>query len=227
MLDTLAMADADEQTLFDYYTNLMVPAFQPDELMTWPELRQALQGGLTNGVLVLEGSRPVAGLILEEYVGGKLCLLAYLVVAPHKRGQEVGSTLIKIAVADRDCLVLAEIEDPRFYPEDPNLGNPIDRVRFYDRLGSRLLPVPHVQPSLRPGSPRVGNLLLITIPSAAPEFGKLDGELVVAFLDEYFIACEGDAVLVDRNYQALRSAADQPVLQLASLSDLNAARPTP
>lgn len=156
-----------------------------------------------------------------------MLLVAYLVVAATARSGGIGARLLSRAAPRRAPapLVLAEIEDPRcFAPGDA--GDPVARVRFYDRAGSRLLPLPYVQPSLRPGSPRVDGLLLIAIGAPGPD---VDGSLVAAFLDEYYGVCEGEQVTrTDPAYLALRTAAlgdEQGRLPLLPLSALDAARP--
>lgn len=227
MVLTVPVADADESILRAYYFDLMTPSFRPAELMTWAEVVAAVAAGAVSGLVAVEDSRPVAGLLLEEHLGGQVLMLSYLVVAPEARNRGLGGSLLRAAVGEESRLVLAEIEDPRFYGPDERTGDPARRARFYEQIGSRLVPVPYVQPSLRPGSPRVENLLLITIPSALAPRWSLDGALLTAFLDAYYSSCEGAAVLADDGYGSLRRAASRPVLDLAPLTDLDAARPGP
>lgn len=220
------MTDVPRTVLRHYYDELMQPAFPPAELMTWDELDRALAEPGTQGLLLLEDGVPVAGLVTEDYVDASLLLLTYVVVSSRHRGQGLGSRLIRHAVGHEPRPVLAEIEDPRFHEADEHRGDPAARVRFYERLGSRLLAIPYSQPSLRPGSPRVDDLLLITIPSALPAT-ELDGRLVRAFLDEYYEACEGeDVVADDPSYRSLRDAVPDRV-PLSRLGDLHLARPGP
>jgi hypothetical protein len=74
----------------------------------------------------------------------------------------------------------------------------------------------------------VDGLLLITLGTADE---NVDGTLIAAFLDEYYMLCEGPhAFRGDPAYLALRSAAtDRPGgrLPLHPLTELTAARPTP
>lgn len=223
MISTVPMSDADPEVLHRYYADLMAPAFPADELMSWEEFSLALRRGSVDGLLALEDASPVAGLLLEPHAHGDVVLLSYLVVAPALRSRGLGADLIHSAVGDDPRLVLAEIEDPRFYPPNPLTGDPVKRARFYDRIGSRLVPIPYSQPSLRRGSPRVRNLLLITIPSAW-KGGAIPGALLRRFLDEYYSTSEGKEALDDPEYQSLRSATDDPELALAPLAELDAAR---
>lgn len=228
-LEAVPLAEADGSTLTRFYA-LMEGAFPPAELMTFEELEGARQDGATGGTLLLDGGRPVAGMVTEDYLDGRVRLLGYLVVAPAARNAGLGRRLVdelaKTPAGAAPPLVLAEIEDPRFHPASDR-GDPVARVRFYDRSGARLLPLPYVQPSLRPGSPRVDNLLLITLGTAAP---SVDGPTVAAFLTEYFEGCEGEeAVRADPGFLALHAAAlgEGGRLRLHPLAALDAARPAP
>lgn len=227
-VDTIAMSQASDSLLSRYYRDVMAPAFAPAELMEHDELLTAVRSPGTHGLVVLQDGRPVAGVMTEEYVEGAVLLLAYVVVAPALRGRGTGGELIGMAVGGDERPVLAEIEDPRFHGAHPVRGDPASRLRFYDRLGSRLLPVPYVQPSLRPGSPRVGNLLLITVPSRAPVDESIDGHLVADFLTEYFTECEGGGVEADEGFARLRAAARADgQLRLRRLDELESARTAP
>lgn len=223
MISTVPMSDVGPEVVHRYYADLMAPAFPPNELMSWEELALALRRGAVEGLLALEDASPVAGLLLEPHAHGDVVLLSYLVVAPALRGRGLGADLIHRAVGDDPRLVLAEIEDPRFHPPDPLTGDPVRRARFYDRIGSRLLPIPFSQPSLRPGAPRVRNLLLITIPSAW-RGATVPGPLLRRFLDEYYSTSEGKEALDDPEYRSLRSATEDPELALVPLAELDAAR---
>jgi GNAT superfamily N-acetyltransferase len=223
------MAKVPDEVLEDYYRELMVPAFPPAELITFGDLREGLRHGHLHGLMAFEGNSAVAGLVLEEFVRGRLALLAYLVVTRELRGRGIGQELVHRALSAEQRLVLAEIEDPRFHPTDPETGDPVARARFYRRLGSRLLPIPYMQASLRPGSPRVLDLLLITIPSAIPSPESVDGGLIAEFLDEFFLSCEGEsAITQEKDFLALRKAASEAgSLSLVGLDELQLVRPDP
>jgi hypothetical protein len=122
--------------------------------------------------------------------------------------------------------VLAEIEDPRLYEPTTEI-DPWDRLRFYERLGARLLPLSYAQPPLRPGSPRVNGLLLIVMNH---DGASLEGNLVARFLEEYYVECEGDSALEDPEFRRMWSIAmSGPSSQLALLAmvDLDGARVLP
>lgn len=220
------MTDLSLDELRDFYHRLMLPSFPPPELMTFEELVDALRTTQMNGHVMIDGNIIVAGLMTQEYLEGKVLLLTYLVVAKERRREGLGSHLIKTVVRPQPKLVLAEIEDPRFHGSDENRGDPAARLRFYERMGSKLLPIPYTQPSLRIGSPRVDNLLLITIPSALHPTKEIEGTLITEFLCAYYAASEGPAILIDSDVQfrSLRRSASKTRHLLHPLSDLNSVR---
>lgn len=228
-LRTVPLAALDDETLRRAYTTLLEPAFPPAELVTFEELRGARRGPVTRGIVVFHGDEPIAVIVTEDCLEGQVLLVAYLVVAAAARGAGIGARLLAEGTRSPALtpLVLAEVEDPRYFAAS-DAGHPVARIRFYDRVGSRLLPLPYVQPSLRPGLPRVDGLLLIAINAPGTD---VDGHVIAAFLDEYYGLCEGhEAVRADPSYLALRTAAlgdAQGRLPLLPLSALDAARPSP
>jgi GNAT superfamily N-acetyltransferase len=166
--------------------------------MTLDEMRAAYcRPGADPSVVVLADARPVAVMLGTWFADGRVLLLSYLSVDRSLRGTGVGARLVGEVVpawcAGRDAAVLAEVDDPRRWPADDDAGDPRARLRFYDRLGARLLPLPYLQPSLRPGSPRVEGMLLLRLDRSA----TAPRDVLAAFLEEYFTACEGPASLAD------------------------------
>lgn len=223
------LVTVDNEALRRFYTTLLEPAFPPAELMTYEELCDARLEPTTTGTILFDVDDPVAGIITEDYLEGRVVLVAYLIVAATARNGGIGARLLSETVASQAHapLMLAEVEDPRYFATS-DAADPVARLRFYDRAGSRLLPLRYAQPALRPGCSRVDGLLLITIGAPGPD---VDGALVAAFLDEYYSSCEGDEIVrTDPAYLALRAAAlgdEQGRLPLLPLSALEAARPDP
>ncbi len=205
-LKIVELRETDETALRSFYTEILTPAFPPDELITWDELHEAAAADLGPGVLVLDGETPLGGMLGEIYPRSGVLLLSYIAVRPEARGRGIGQTLLTDVIpqwraAIRPSLVIAEIEDPRFH--QPNTySDPEARLRLYQRTGSTLLPMPFFQPSLRPGVPRVFDMLLICPGETVP---AVPAKVVGTFLDEYFELCEGGEVLTtDPEYQALQ-----------------------
>lgn len=209
------------------YRALLKPNFPAAELMTLEELDEARRSGQCDGWVLLRDMRPVAVMVTEDYLDGRVRLLSYLAVAEEARGHGLGQHLLATLARDREpLLVLAEIQDPRFHGPEHS-GDPDARLRFYARNGWGLLPLDYFQPSLRPGSPRVARLLLITV---SPPTSSVDGGLVAAFLDEYFHACEAGEALGDEDVRRLLAAARGGVggrLPVFPLAELHRARPDP
>ncbi|WP_028660078.1 GNAT family N-acetyltransferase [Nocardioides insulae] len=225
-LETVRLADLDDHACTELYRVVLEPSFPPSELMTLDELGEARRTGGSDGLTLLDDGRPVAVMVTEDYLGGRVRLLTYLAVAEPARREGLASHLLAALPQGAGApLVLAEIEDPRFHAVE-RASDPAARVRFYERHDWRLLPLNYFQPSLRVGSPRVAHLFLIALD---PPDGALEGELIADFLAEYFIACEGDAVAYDADFRGLLNAArgDAGRLRAGSLADLTAARPDP
>jgi hypothetical protein len=83
----------------------------------------------------------------------------------------------------------AEVHDPSRAPEMDST-DPVARLRFMAHRGARVLPVPYVQPQLRPRENRVDNLLLLTFPVGEPLSYTLPSSTVLGFLRELYRALD-------------------------------------
>ncbi len=156
--------------LHRFYTELLEPAFTYDELESEDDLLSSLVDwdadppGLCL-VRVDDDGRVVAGAVGERYAAGVL-LLGYLVVRAGQRDRGLGTRLME-EIAGRwyshpDChIALAEIADPRHAGHEGT--DALDRLRFYDRLGARVICAPYFQPRLHEDSERVPHMLLIVL----------------------------------------------------------------
>jgi hypothetical protein len=215
-------------TVKQFHSKLLQPAFPPAELMTPDELTQALVDGDTDGILAFINGQLAGGVVGERYVDGLVELISYLVVDRTLRSRGLGRSLLRRGVRLFSSeLVLAEIEDPRYWTPTAE-NDTAARLRFYERERCRVLPIPYVQPSLRPGSPRVRNLLLIAVPvddSSLPT--HVQGSLIRDFLTEYFTACEGDVPVHDPEYSQMQDAASDDSVPLLAFDRLAAVRRGP
>ncbi len=94
--------------------------------------------------------------------------MLYLAIAPGRRGGGVGRRLVTTALDDWRALdplvVVGEVEHPAHHTGSEAHGDPVARLRFYARLGARILALPYFQPGDGPGGERVPALLLVSFP---------------------------------------------------------------
>jgi GNAT superfamily N-acetyltransferase len=216
---------ADSQQVASFYRAVLAPHFRDDELERPESFAAGLRGGGSAALAALAGDGAiVGGAVTDWFPRSQVLLLSYLAVLPGYRSAGIGSRLMAVVRGEdpagragggtdpRPPLIVAEVEDPRHYPSDPVMGDPHARVRFYERLGGRTLPVPYAQPALGPGRSRVPHLLLMVLGGsmAPPGTPRVGGEPVAAFLREYFEGCEGPLSPDDGGLQALLAAWGQP-----------------
>jgi hypothetical protein len=211
--------DADDaQQVADFYGRVLAPHFHADELETSENISAGLKSGGTRALV----ARTAEGTIIGGAVGdlfprSRVLLLSYLAVAAEGRGTGTGGLLMQ-ALTDlwgrqlSPPLLVMEVEDPRYYHSDPAFGDPVARVRFYERLGARALPLPYFQPALGPDGRRVPHLMLMVFggTDAPPGTQQVDGSLVELFLTEYLEGCEGPVRPDDAEAQRLLAACRRP-----------------
>lgn len=196
------------------YRRLLIPSFRQEELVSLDEIRAAYgPSGADPSIVITADDLPVAVMLGEWYVDHRVLLLSYLSVDRRIRGTGLGTRLVREVLPQwcegREVLVLAEVDDPRSWPASGDSGDPHARLRFYDRHGARLFPLRYFQPSLREGSPRVHSMLLLRLDRGL----EASGELLAAFLQEYFTVCEGPEVLQEPQVSSLIAAARDLDLQ--------------
>jgi GNAT superfamily N-acetyltransferase len=222
----------DAGQVAEFYQSVLAPHFQPDELETAENFAAAVKQGGTRALVARTGSGEIAGgAVGDWFPESRVLLLSYLAVPAAGRGMGTGGLLMK-AVTEvwgkrfSPSLFIMEVEDPRHHHADVNLGDPEARVRFYERLGARTLPVPYFQPALGSrdsGARRVPHLLLMVFggSEAPPGTERVDGRIVEVFLTEYLEGCEGPVLPDDTDAQRLLAACRRPGgLPLLRVSDL-------
>jgi GNAT superfamily N-acetyltransferase len=216
---TIEELDADDaREVAAFYRLVLAPHFRADELETSENIAEGLKSGGTAALVARTPQRTiVGGAVGDLFPRSGVLLLSYIAVVPEGRGTGTGGLLMK-AVTDvwgrkfSPRLFVMEVEDPRYYQVDAALGDPEARVRFYERLGARELPIPYFQPALGPAGHRVGHLMLMVFggADAPPGTEQVDGRRIEDFLVEYLDLCEGPVRPDDTEVQRMLAACRRP-----------------
>jgi predicted N-acetyltransferase YhbS len=207
----------DGPAVADFYRIVLQPNFSADELETQDGIVAGLREGRTFALVArsTEGEI-VGGAVGDWFAQSQVMLFSYVAVPDKLRGSGIGGQLL--AAAQRTwtedlapLLIVGEVEDPRFFT-DAGFGDPVKRVALYESNGVRSLPLPYLQPALRPDAGRVPHLLLMVFGGTAyrPQTGRVDGAIVERFLQEYFELCEGPPRADDPEYSALLEPCRRP-----------------
>lgn len=202
-----ACADVEDEVFDRFYYQVLEPAFPREELNDLETLRTQYLSPLPgfHGKIALREGEPVGGALGEHYAASGVTMLGYLAVREDLRGQGVGASLLGDLLPEwresfRPTAIVAEIADPRHHKVGQG-GDPLARIRFYDRIGAKVLPLWYFQPSLGPGLARVRGLFLICLD---PELEVVPAASLLTFLDEYIAFCEGEKTgRADPEYLAL------------------------
>jgi len=206
MSEALAFRDLDVEfdadLLARMHREVLVPSFSADELDDAETMARGLRGegpARTLASVALEGDEVVGGVVGEVYEAEEVLLLAYLAARPGGRGRGVGSALLA-HVAPRWYpgvrLAVGEVHDPRRWSDVPD-EDPVSRLRFYERVGGRVLGVPFVQPALDEDRARIEGFLLIAFHVDPAVEVNEDGtasirsNVVSRFVRRYYEAAEG------------------------------------
>lgn len=202
----------------ELYREVIAPSFPPDELETEEELMRGLRSGRSRVLIAVSQDDAILGGAVGDYFPrSNVMLLAYLAALPGCRGKGVGSALLRAArqawTAELNPRFIAlEVEDPREFTGSAEHGDPVARVRFYERHGVRTLPIPYLQPALGPDTARVPGLMLMVLGGVGNSSSArtVDGRQVTAFLVEYFETFEGPTRPDDAEFRLLLAACARP-----------------
>ncbi|WP_431783703.1 GNAT family N-acetyltransferase [Streptomyces chumphonensis] len=207
------------------YQEILKPSFTADELGDPAQLERLVNAGsATVFASHAPDGRPLGTAIGEWDAKRRIVLLSWLAVRPGLRGAGTGGALLQEALRHwitwyDPCLVLAEVSDPLGRSANPAAGSTVDhgdaaaRLRFYLRLGGRVLDLPYFQPALGPGLARVEDELLLVLHAhaefagAAPE--TIDAAVLRGYIEDYLRECEG-SVGDDSATARLLEALDRP-----------------
>ncbi|MGC4855559.1 GNAT family N-acetyltransferase [Micromonospora sp. DT4] len=205
--------EPDLDLLRRVHTEILAPSFPPHQL----EDVEALGRSTTTFVgVAMDGGSPVGAVVAEPF--DRVLLLSYLAVRPGIRGGGIGSALLSQLLpswrshSNADA-ILAEVEDPRMHSTS-EFGDPTARLRFYQRAGFGVLPVPFTQPRLRPDAMREHGMLL----AVQPVHGAVPRDVVRSFLIEYYESAEGVGVHDDPEFNALVAVVERQALKLTPLA---------
>ena len=202
------------------YTEILEPSLPAGELEDLDELASRVEAGETYAAVALHDGVPIGMVVADPFDEVRVLLLSYVAVRPGIRGGGVGAALLRLLPAWRDRsdveIVLAEIEDPRAH-QVSDYGDPVARVRFYQRQGYQLLPIPFVQPRVAADQDRVPGMLLIVAPDERAGDRPVSRQLVHAFLTNYFESAEGAEVQDDPEFKALLAVVERSGPELALL----------
>lgn len=190
---------ADASLIERIYHEILEPSFSSDELDTLECVLDGLtEGGSYEcwGLAALDGQTPVGNIMGYPYPESGVLLVGYVAARPGLYSRGVGGVLL--AEAGRRwygreglTLVLAEIDDPRYHPAAGGI-DPVRRVGFYARHGTRVAVGPYFQPRLQgEGKKRVYDMFLAVLAARDEAIGpgpSLSGRQLSAFLTEYFAA---------------------------------------
>jgi GNAT superfamily N-acetyltransferase len=226
---TVRLADVTGPTLDAVYHTILTPSFPADELGTLDSFRSGMDsGGIRMVGMFDDAGAPVGAAVVEWSPQSRVLLLAYLAVLPQHRSSGIGGQLLTHVTGTlREEFgaraVLAEIEHPAVHHGSERYGDPVARLRFYDRHGGRAMLVPYFQPALDKTLSRVFGLILSALwvgpESVGAAADTVDPVMVRQFLVEYFLDTEG-VVPDDEPTRRMFAAVDLPTgVPLVSLVD--------
>jgi len=232
-------ADFDADLLSRMHREVLVPSFSEDELDDVETMTRGLRGEgpvRTLASVALEGDEVVGGVVGEVYEAEEVLLLAYLAARPGGRGRGVGSALLEHVAPrwyPRVRLAVGEVHDPRRWSNVPD-EDPVSRLRFYERVGARVLGVPFVQPALDAGGARIEGFLLIAFhvdPGVEVDedgAASIRSDVVGRFVRSYYETAEGAREPYDSQLaRLLERIGEHATIPLYAIADYDRVPPLP
>ncbi|MCL4414639.1 MAG: NB-ARC domain-containing protein [Actinomycetota bacterium] len=162
---------------------------------------------------------------VEHYPLSDAVLYAYVATRPGYRGIGIGRTLMhgatqQLASLPESVLAFIEIDMPGYHAVDEAYGDPVARLRFYERFGIKATDLHYFQPRLRVHLSRSYHMVLGVVPRAGSVLpAHISGERTRAFLEEYFVDCEGPGALEDEEVRRLLEQCKRPEIPLLPLTE--------
>lgn len=156
----------DRRVAFD---TILAPSFALDELEPYEEFENKLDEGVTTLLVGVDDAGDlVAGAVFVNIRAASAVLLRQMATRQDLRGTGLGTELYHgflqtLEETEQPSLVLAEVQHPDFHEAHPRHGDPLSRLRFYERFDALIIDAPYYKPSLAPGLQPVYGLLLLAL----------------------------------------------------------------
>jgi GNAT superfamily N-acetyltransferase len=214
-LRIVASTDLAPAELEVFYDEILAPSFDSAELVERAELLAELadDASVTRGAIAFdEPGLIIGGIVGDWFAASRVMLISYLAARRGLRGHGVGGQLLGEVLPAWTSrfgalLIVAEVENPQFFQSDEDHGDPEARLRFYARLGAKIVDIPYFQPALSPEQPRVRDLFLMVLSadqSVLRDDHHVDAATVRSFIEEYLTGSEGE--VDDDEVRALRAS---------------------
>jgi GNAT superfamily N-acetyltransferase len=151
------------------FDTVLAPSFVFDELEPYEEFDTKLEDGTTTLLVgVDDAGAIVAAAVFVNIRAASAVVLRQMATREDVRGTGLGTELYRAFIAtleesEQPSLVLAEVQHPDHHEAHPRHGDPLSRLRFYDRFDARIIDVPYYKPALAPGLKPVYGLLLLAL----------------------------------------------------------------
>lgn len=159
-------APEERRVAFD---TVLAPSFVLDELEPFADFEAKLDEGTTTLLVGVDDSDDiVAAAVFVNIRAASAVVLRQMATREDLRGTGLGTELYHaflqtLEETEQPSLVLAEVQHPDHHEAHPRHGDPLSRLRFYDRFDALIIDVPYYQPALTEGLKPVYGLLLLAL----------------------------------------------------------------
>lgn len=164
---TVRVATPEERRIA--FDRVLAPSFVLDELEPYEEFAAKLDDNTTTLLVgVDEDGEVVAAAVFVNIRAASAVVLRQMATREDLRGTGLGTELYHaflqtLEETEQPSLVLAEVQHPDHHEAHPRHGDPLSRLRFYDRFDALIIDVPYYQPALAAGLQPVYGLLLLAL----------------------------------------------------------------
>lgn len=150
-------------------------------------------------VLAAEDDSIVGGLVADWYPDCNALEIIYITVDSSTRKKGIGKGLLDNGIKLIQSALLAaphpkkieaiflEVDIPSFTMDAPSSMDPIDRLKFWNYMGAKRIPINYVQPPLGKGKQPVSNLMLMCLTGYGTGItDKIQTSIVKKFLKDFY-----------------------------------------